>query len=38
MIIEDIRKLLVTYAYNILGSLEDAKDIVQDTYLKTTRK
>ena len=31
---EDIRKLLTTYAYNILGSYEDAKDIVQDAYLK----
>lgn len=31
---EDIRKLLITYAYNILGSYEDAKDIVQDAYLK----
>ncbi len=31
---EDIRKLLVTYAYNILGSFEDAKDVVQDAYVK----
>jgi len=31
---EDIRKLLTTYAHNILGSYEDAKDIVQDAYLK----
>ena len=31
---ENIRKLLTTYAYNILGSYEDAKDIVQDAYLK----
>src|SRR5690606_38079969 len=31
---EDIRKLLTTYAYNILGSYEDAKDVVQDAYLK----
>src|SRR4051812_38294828 len=31
---EDIRKLLTTYAYNILGSYEDAQDIVQDAYLK----
>ena len=30
---EDIRKLLTTYAYNILGSYEDAKDVVQDAYL-----
>ena len=28
-----LRKLLTTYAYNILGSLEDAKDAVQDAYL-----
>ena len=32
--IEDIRNLLVTYAYNILGSYEEAKDVVQDAYLK----
>jgi len=31
---ENLRKLLTTYAYNILGSYEDAKDIVQDAYLK----
>ncbi|MEP6684247.1 MAG: sigma-70 family RNA polymerase sigma factor [Parafilimonas sp.] len=31
---EDIRNLATTYAYNILGSYEDAKDIVQDAYLK----
>ena len=31
---EDIRNLLKTYAYNILGSYEDAKDVVQDAYLK----
>ena len=31
---ESIRNLLVTYAYNILGSFEDAKDIVQDAYVK----
>lgn len=30
---ENIRKLLITYAYNIIGSYEDAKDIVQDAYL-----
>lgn len=35
---EDIRKLLITYAYNILGSYEDAKDIVQDAYLKFYNK
>jgi hypothetical protein len=26
-------RLLTTYAYNILGSYEDAKDVVQDAYL-----
>jgi RNA polymerase sigma-70 factor (ECF subfamily) len=26
--------LLTTYAYNILGSLEDARDVVQDAFLK----
>ena len=31
---EDLRRLLTTYAYNIIGSYEDAKDIVQDAYLK----
>lgn len=31
---EKIRNLLITYAYNIIGSYEDAKDIVQDAYLK----
>lgn len=31
---ERIRPLLTTYAYNIVGSYEDAKDIVQDAYLK----
>ena len=33
-LMEDIRNLLKTYAYNILGSYEDAKDVVQDAYLK----
>lgn len=28
------RSLLTTYAYNITGSLEEARDIVQDAYLK----
>lgn len=32
---EDTRNLLISYAYNILGSYEDAKDIVQDAHLKT---
>ena len=31
---ENIRTLMITYAYNILGSYEDAKDIVQDAYVK----
>jgi RNA polymerase sigma factor (sigma-70 family) len=30
---ETYRPLLTTYAYNILGSLEDARDTVQDAYL-----
>ncbi|MRG44680.1 sigma-70 family RNA polymerase sigma factor [Chitinophaga sp. SYP-B3965] len=31
---ESLRPLLTTYAYNVTGSLEEAKDIVQDTYLQ----
>lgn len=31
---ESLRPLLTTYAYNILGSLEEAKDVVQDAFLK----
>ncbi|HEX2845225.1 MAG TPA: sigma-70 family RNA polymerase sigma factor [Chitinophagaceae bacterium] len=31
---DSLRPLLTTYAYNILGSLEDAKDVVQDAFLK----
>lgn len=31
---DSLRPLLTTYAYNILGSLEEAKDIVQDAFLK----
>jgi RNA polymerase sigma factor (sigma-70 family) len=31
---EDYRKMLFPYAYNILGSAEDAKDAVQDTLLR----
>jgi len=31
---ETLRPLLTTYAYNILGSYDDAKDIVQDSFLK----
>ncbi|QEH42561.1 sigma-70 family RNA polymerase sigma factor [Chitinophaga sp. XS-30] len=34
---EPLRALLTTYAYNILGSLEEAKDIVQDAYLQFMR-
>lgn len=32
--VENLKPLLTTYAYNILGSLEDAKDVVQDAFLK----
>ncbi|MBV9961089.1 MAG: sigma-70 family RNA polymerase sigma factor [Parafilimonas sp.] len=31
---ETLRPLLTTYAYNITGSYEDAKDIVQEAYLR----
>jgi RNA polymerase sigma factor (sigma-70 family) len=31
---EELRPSLTLYAYNILGSYEDAKDIVQDVFLK----
>jgi len=31
---DTLRPLLTTYAYNIMGSLEEAKDIVQDAFLK----
>lgn len=31
---EEHRRSLTLYAYNILGSWEDAKDVVQDVYLK----
>lgn len=34
MNMESLRPLLTTYAYNILGSFEEAKDIVQDAFLK----
>ncbi|HEY0679682.1 MAG TPA: sigma-70 family RNA polymerase sigma factor [Chitinophagaceae bacterium] len=30
----ELRPLLITYAYNILGTLEEARDVVQDAYLK----
>jgi len=32
--IDTLQRLLTTYAYNILGSVEDAQDVVQDAYLK----
>lgn len=31
---DSLRPLLITYAYNIVGIYEDAKDIVQDAYVK----
>src|SRR3954452_22598823 len=31
---EALRRLLLTYAYNITGSYEDAKDVVQDACMK----
>lgn len=31
---ESLRPLLTTYAYNIVGSYDDAKDIVQEAFLK----
>lgn len=31
---DELRPLLTTYAYNILGSLDEAKDVVQDAFLK----
>jgi RNA polymerase sigma factor (sigma-70 family) len=31
---EELRHSLTLYAYNILGSYEEAKDVVQDVYLK----
>jgi RNA polymerase sigma-70 factor (ECF subfamily) len=31
---EELRPLLITYAYNIIGTYEDAKDIVQDAFIK----
>jgi RNA polymerase sigma-70 factor (ECF subfamily) len=33
---EELRGSLILYAYNILGSYDDAKDIVQDVFLKFT--
>jgi RNA polymerase sigma factor (sigma-70 family) len=34
---EEHRQSLILYAYNILGSYEEAKDVVQDVYLKVTQ-
>ena len=34
---EELRQSLILYAYNILGSYEEAKDVVQDAYLKMTQ-
>lgn len=34
---EELRHALILYAYNILGSYEEAKDVVQDVYLKMTQ-
>ncbi len=34
---EDLRRPLTSYAYNILGSWEDARDVVQDVFLKFTQ-
>jgi RNA polymerase sigma factor (sigma-70 family) len=35
---ENIHHSLTMYAYNILGSYEDAKDVVQDAYMKISDK
>jgi len=32
--VECYRKALISYVYRIIGSIEDSKDIVQETYLK----
>lgn len=34
---EELRHSLTLYAYNILGSYEEAKDVVQDVYLKISQ-
>jgi RNA polymerase sigma factor (sigma-70 family) len=34
---EELRQSLTIYAYNILGSYEEAKDVVQDVYLKLSQ-
>lgn len=31
---QEFRPLLTTYAYNILGSMEEARDVVQDAFLR----
>lgn len=38
MVTEALKPLLETYAYNILGSYEDARDVVQDVWLKILEK
>ena len=35
--IEELRPLLITYAYNILGTVDEAQDIVQDAVLQFIR-
>jgi RNA polymerase sigma-70 factor (ECF subfamily) len=35
---KDYQSILFPYAYNILGSAEDAKDAIQDVVLKYTLK
>lgn len=32
-VMDSFRPLLITYAYNILGSMQDAEDVVQDAFL-----
>src|SRR5690606_3781018 len=34
----EYRPLLVTYAYNILGSMEEARDIVQDAFVNLMKR
>lgn len=35
---DDLQQLLTHYAYNITGSYEDARDVVQDVYLEVMNK
>src|SRR5262245_3463440 len=35
---DSLRPLLTSYAYNILGSYEDAKDVVQDVMLERIKQ